>query len=316
MTTTINYSAHVVESMKRDVVDMLRQQHPRDAAALLDWCKQIIGAIKYQLPPMGQYISRAKPLPLGIMPQRMPFPAVSLEVPFSDSADDTIRKDGLLVSTRRHILAREARPKDPAKPLAGGYVFGREGATGVHIQISAWLDEQRHWVPMPYGCFLPYDEPAVQTSPHSRDGRMYAFNTVPEVMPDYHELLVQENGYAAVSSDNGVDVADEVKIVVEFLQVLACRNVHQRILQPEDALNRQRAKKGKTPFDVVRMLTVGDVVIGGTVSAYADDGGYKVREHMRTGHIRRLADHQVWVSDCIVAAGSPLGRVNKSYAIA
>lgn len=149
------------------------------------------------------------------------------------------------------------------------------------------------------------------------DGRAYGSNSVPGILPDLHDHLVAEIGYAEVARNAGVDVADEVRVVVEFLQVLACRNVRAIDVQPSEALNHQRERKGKEPFDTVRILTVGDVAIGGARGAgsRSNEDGYKVREHLRTGHIRRLSGYNTWVNDCIVAPGSPLGRAAKSYAV-
>lgn len=313
---TTNYSAHVMEKAGATVPMLLRAGQGRDAQASIEWAKAIGESIKFELPPMGQYITRTKLLPVGTMPQRMPYASVSLEVPFSDSGDVTKRAEGLLVSTRRHILAREAHPKGGGMPASSGYVFGREGATGVHLQVFAWMDEQREWYPMPYGAFMPYDARCVEQDQDDPDGRLYAFATVPGVLPDWHERMAVRDGAAAMTRNNVTDVTDEVKILVEFLQVLACRNVRERSIEPDEKLNRQRIRRGRTPFDVVRVLAVGDVQIGVPGDAYRTEDGFKVREHMRSGHIRRLPDHQIWVNDCIVAAGSPLGRVKKTYSVA
>lgn len=202
--------------------------------------------------------------------------------------------------------------------------FGRDVVTynmdspepnGVHIQTVIWLDDNKEWTPSNAGAFIPYSEPVVIDSPTSRDKRRYGFTSAFAVLPDYSRKLYEDLGDEKFIQDMSIDIADEVKITVEFLQVLACRNISEIECAPPRVLNAHRRRKNKTPFDTVRILTVGDVVIGGARSASESNGEFKVREHMRCGHIRRLPDHQIWVSDCIVAAGSPLGRTAKTYAL-
>lgn len=320
MPQRLNYSAHVCDELRTLAAQFRRNgTRPGDREAIKEWIEEIDASVKYQLPENGQYISHSKPLPVGMMLQRLPFRSVSLEVPYPMSADPIVREDGLTASTRRHILCREARQAHAGTDADGNdmYLYEYDAAEpdGIHIQTVCWLDKSRCWIPLACGAFLPYSEPVVFEDAFSGDGRRYAFTSAFGSLPDFADEEKARLGMKEFIRNMSIDITAEVKITVEFLQVLACRNIREIESTPPRVLNNQRRRKGKTPFDVVRMLTVGDVLIGRASRPATNDNQFKVREHMRTGHIRRLPDQQVWVSDCIVAAGSPMGRVSKSYVL-
>lgn len=307
--TTLNYSSHVIE-------DLLYQakafpERPRDREALQQWAEDIRNSVKYQLPENGQYISKDKPLPVGMRPQRLPFKMISLEIPFPESRNDDVREQGLIISTKRHILAREVSKIHEDH----GFDFNPVEPDGIHIQIVSWIDDGQKWIPSPSAGYLPYDDQIVFYSEKSSSKREYYMSVIENALPDYFQQMVGMIGYQQVMNNGAKDMADEVRALIEFLQVLACRNVKQKEILPSDKLNKRRVKKGHEPFDIVRTLTVDDISIGNSFGLSGNANGYQVREHLRTGHIRRLGDRQVWVRDTIVAAGSKAGRVSKEYRV-
>lgn len=306
---TLNYSSHVIEGLLYQARSF--PDRPRDRDALTSWADDIRNSVKYQLPDNGQYISRDKPLPVGMKPQRLPFKLVSLEIPFSESRNDEIREEGLIVSTKRHILAREVSRIHEDR----GFNFDPVEPDGIHIQIVSWIDDGQMWIPSPSAGYLPYDDQIVFYSESSSSKREYYMSVVENALPDYFQQMARMIGYQQVLNNGAKDMADEVRALVEFLQVLACRNVEQKEIAPPEKLNKRRIKKGLEPFDIVRTLTVDNIAIGGSSGPVGNASGYQVREHLRTGHIRRLADRQVWVRDTIVAAGSNAGRVAKEYRV-
>lgn len=98
--------------------------------------------------------------------------------------------------------------------------------------------------------------------------------------------------------------------LLSLLNALACTNVRiDRIEQ------KKLGKKIKSalPFDTYHILTICSSVSKGSGSATGVHGS--PREHLRRGHIRRLANsNRVWVNATVVSAGHG-GVVSKDYRI-
>lgn len=107
------------------------------------------------------------------------------------------------------------------------------------------------------------------------------------------------------------DYVDELGALLCFLNVLQCSNVHV-----ERSESKKAGKKIKTalPFDTYHILTID---VPGKAGEGAATGGHRSpREHLRRGHIRRLADgRRIWVNATVVAAGRGAGVVTKDYAL-
>lgn len=105
--------------------------------------------------------------------------------------------------------------------------------------------------------------------------------------------------------------AEPAVAVLSLLNALACSNVHIERSEPKKA-----GKKIKTalPFDTYHILTID---VPGKAGNGAATGGHRSpREHLRRGHIRRLADgRRIWVNATVVAAGRGAGVVTKDYAV-
>jgi hypothetical protein len=104
---------------------------------------------------------------------------------------------------------------------------------------------------------------------------------------------------------------ESVSCLLSFLNALACSNV---------AIERSAPKRGNKkvkaalPFDTYHILTIDVPASSGTGAA---TGGHRSpREHLRRGHIRRLADgRRIWVNATVVAASRGAGVVTKDYAL-
>lgn len=105
--------------------------------------------------------------------------------------------------------------------------------------------------------------------------------------------------------------AEPAVAVLSLLNALACSNVHIERTSPKKA-----GKKVKTalPFDTYHILTIDVPSKAGDGAA---TGGHRSpREHLRRGHIRRLADgRRIWVNATVVSAGRGAGVVTKDYAV-
>ena len=107
------------------------------------------------------------------------------------------------------------------------------------------------------------------------------------------------------------DYMDELGALLCFLNVLQCSNVHVQRSEPKNA---GKKIKAALPFDAYHILTID--VPGRTGEGAATGGHRSPREHLRRGHIRRLADaRRIWVNATVVAAGRSAGVVTKDYAV-
>lgn len=109
------------------------------------------------------------------------------------------------------------------------------------------------------------------------------------------------------------DMTAEVLAVIELLAALSCSNVHAEDVDPPQALNKARTRRGKAPFFTYKILTIeANRPKGQGVSGVADR--LSPRVHLRRGHIRHLERRNVWVNAAVVGDKSK-GMVVKDYAV-
>ena len=170
-------------------------------------------------------------------------------------------------------------------------LFAREENDFIILTPVIWADYRQIWGPMPEAA-------------------------IPRI--GYLDRTVTVGRYKALNiyfgSGTGVDVndyADEAGALLCFLNVLQCKNVQLERSDPKKA-----GKKIKTalPFDTYHVLTID---VPDKAGDGASTGGHRSpREHLRRGHIRRLADsRRIWVNATVVAAGRGAGVVTKDYAV-
>lgn len=169
-------------------------------------------------------------------------------------------------------------------------IFARERDDLIVVMPVAWIDHVGLWGPLP--------EVAI-----------------PRI--GYLDRAMVVDGRTAIKIGlvhDGIplsDYADDVGALLCFLNVLQCKNVHVERSEPK-----KTGQKIKTalPFDAYHVLTID--VPGKTGDGAATFGHRSPREHLRRGHIRRLADgRRIWVNATVVAAGSGAGVVTKAYAV-
>lgn len=149
------------------------------------------------------------------------------------------------------------------------------------------------------------------------------FHSVMRVwVPNNYAMLVKSTkcAYAIPLSEKApndfnrcaLDLQIELQSVVMLMTALACSNVSAVSVEPSAALNKKRARSGKSPIRVHHVL-----VIGGDKSARKDSAAgshASPRVHLRRGHIRRLESKNVWVNACVVGDKSR-GVVTKDYRV-
>lgn len=128
--------------------------------------------------------------------------------------------------------------------------------------------------------------------------------------------LKAEAGAEAVTNALQKCANNSCYAVLQFCEAMSCSNVGTEVLAgAATAVNARRVRDGKLPLLETRILTV--EVPGATGTQRIDTGRKtgEMRQHLRRGHIRNLADgRRVWVNACVV--GNPVkGRIEKSYRV-
>ena len=97
-----------------------------------------------------------------------------------------------------------------------------------------------------------------------------------------------------------------------MLNALGCSNVQIERSKPKRA---GKKVKAALPFDAYHVLTID--APGRAGDRVVPTGPHRApREHLRRGHIRRLADgRRTWVNATVVASGRRGGVIKKDYAI-
>lgn len=115
-----------------------------------------------------------------------------------------------------------------------------------------------------------------------------------------------------------LDLNDEVRALLEFLEALSCSNVgfSERI----SSLKKPKAKtkKANLPFDSYRFLTVlaGKKQFNNEsdITAIMSDRS-SPREHLRRGHVRKYSSGlKIWINSMIINAGIG-GKISKTYIV-
>ena len=152
------------------------------------------------------------------------------------------------------------------------------------------------------GCWTTYPTFYVPTNPHlaidnRNGGRAHLNLAYPDSIKD------------AASKQVCIDTAS---IALAFLNALQCSNVHVARSEPRKS---GRKVKAALPFDTYHVLTI-DVPRRPGEAGRPGGEHRSPREHLRRGHIRRLADsRRIWVNATVVAAGRGAGTVKKDYAV-
>lgn len=161
----------------------------------------------------------------------------------------------------------------------------------LYFKCEGWTDHQ--WI-VTCGILLSRSHPVTRLAGNACD-----INVIPlDSELDCEDDLAKEPAAALLS----------------MLNALACSNVHIERSEPKKA---GKKIKSALPFDTYHLLTIDAPGRAGSAGEGAETGGHRSpREHLRRGHIRRLADdRRIWVNATVVAACRGAGVVTKDYAV-
>ena len=181
-------------------------------------------------------------------------------------------------------LAADNGATVPAKRV----VFCREDEDGIYVRPAAYLGANGFWMVKRDAC-IPKTNYLDRSDPSNL-----------KVIAEYQPGEGMKDGFR------------HVMVVLGFLNALACSNVRVQASVPKKA---GKKIKAALPFDTYHVLTID---VSGRASENKGFSGThrSPREHLRRGHIRRLADsRRIWVNATVVAASRGGGTVTKDYAI-
>jgi hypothetical protein len=184
---------------------------------------------------------------------------------------------------------RTYAPNEEGDKSSKAICFARERDDAIVLLPVMWIDHMGMWAPAPEAAL-----PRVGYLDRSK------------VMGGYTAIQLHR-AYDRIPLS---DYADEAGALLCFLNVLQCNNVHIE-RSPNKGVGRK--VKSALPFDTYHVLTID--VPGKSGDGAATGGHRSPREHLRRGHIRRLADgRRIWVNATVVAARGG-GVVTKDYAL-
>lgn len=139
-------------------------------------------------------------------------------------------------------------------------------------------------------------------------------------LPMYAEKVCKNGIQQGISAKAFIDevthaMSYAITSVMEFCEATSCSNVLiDTVHQVDSKTANSRAKKGKLPLYEYKTLYL-DLPNESTKSTPQGGTHSSPRQHLRRGHVRRLASgKKIWVQPCVVGAASN-GVIDKAYAI-
>lgn len=313
----LNYCTHAITDLRKLAKAMKTATHP-DTEQMEAFIAELRSAEKFVLPDRGTLIHDPFDVPEGVEMTRLPYRMTAIEVPFSS---DTVT-DNTVSSSRRVILAQEVLVDLDNQTMRRTNAL--ETPNAVRVDVACWVDSARRWNLQSAGAIVmigtrsetrtkPLDDPYAANRMGPTGFPMMVCARLETTVGQQ----VQQVGDEVFSHSVTNDVGTEIRILAEMLTVLSCQNVSTEKQSPPEKLARARISSGNEPFYDCHVLVVGNSRLSGDGAASEDDGqGYKVRQHLRRGHIRRLASGpRIWVNQTVVAPGSPRGEAEKTYRV-
>jgi hypothetical protein len=188
------------------------------------------------------------------------------------------------------------------------------------VDVIEGLD---HWIPMPFGLMLPScwdavpnDAVIVKPLIDRRDQGAGLLAGIPTILlQDMFDHNVKAGGIELAIQEGLHDISAETRAVLELCEALSCSNVTSDVLQPASSKNAKRISDKKLPIYETRCLSI---IAPTTTSGRSEGLGgthRSPRQHLRRGHIRRIAEERkIWVNSCVVGAKSQ-GVIEKTYTV-
>lgn len=299
--TARNYAAQAQRAL-REMLPHLHAKGEPDAPSYDQLAGLIAEAQHFALPDNAEVFENGLRGLVGVQ-ARLPYPVVTLE--YFVPPDTLLHAEAPLYASRILVVATEVPGVgEQADILIFSMYFARDAwiANPAGFLLSGGWDRYGASAMMPN-----LVEPRADVPP--------MVGTVIPFMPHAVRGLEREHGADNVKRSLAHDITREAYAVLSFCEALTCSNVATTVLSSAPpAVNAKRLRAGKLPMLETKVLTV-QVPGSASVRIGTGDKTGDVRQHLRRGHIRRIADdRRVWVNSCVV--GNPArGRVEKTYRV-
>jgi len=299
--TARNYAAQVVKSLRQQA-QLIRtsnlHQDMLDDAPLFDIAAtRIHEAIHFAMPDGGKIFNdRLKGIENTTI--KLPFSCMTIECFLPDGGPV---ENGYRPVEKRLVLAMDSVAAAVKTP------------PGIYFWSFCFDNRVNAWTPMPSYLFIP-DGIVIPDQSQFQNGHLGVDAGIGIWLPGcyrrmYHHNPGKENViYKGAQSD----IVGDVLWALELLEALSCSNVtHEPIETIDPRKNAKRIKAGKLPIYETRILTI---EAGKSTQSGQTHGGSHAspRQHLRRGHIRRLADKKIWVNSCVVGKAET-GVIEKQY---
>lgn len=333
-----NYSTHAIEFMLETRKRMLATKHPFAKFDLeIVLASMVSNAVKFILPENGVLFSDHDYRPQYFDLLKLPFPICALE--FSASEELYHAESGLFPSTRRVALLFDPNALPDAIKrglfrvceLADDPAFepGSIGIMSFYETGGMWGNSGGFLLIDPVDSRPVTADEALQSDLGMNDiakqlGRRTTQYGMPvEIYPFWQIFSMMGANKNEILRNIIIDTTDEVRAAWQFMTAINCSNVETRKIQPSEALNKKRTKKGKIPLFEYHVLEVdaGDPSANRKEREVKPGSGTHAspRTHLRRGHIRRLGEKSghrtIWVNAAVVRPGAREGQVEKVYKV-
>jgi hypothetical protein len=259
------------------------------------------------------------------MEARLPYPAVTLEYFVKDNNDRD--PEAPVYSPKRLVYAEEINLNRLPLRFFAPEVADQFRAEGFVGALGIWAAQEAHdiWYPCPIGWLMPMAWDQIAFNPFQdrliegiiTDGGdgIKIIGRPMLLCPGLVIGLEKQIGLDAALKSLAHDLGLEISAVLNFCEALTCSNVTSTILEPgAPKKNERRISEGKLPFYETKSLTITVPSTGGRGMSDAKGDRNSPRQHLRRGHIRKLADKRIWVNSCVVGSGET-GMINKTYKV-
>lgn len=314
-----NYAAQAQVDLIKYAEFLKKKGSVNDASDCLSLAKDIGESVKFSLPNGGRLLNDGL---RGLITQRLnlPFDKICVEF-FSDDSP---------FGKKRVIFAKELNFDEAITIISQSIEVSEKANVDImkmnegsnHNFIKAATDSKKYilvrgTVNSDHARIIPSPFSALVTSDWYEEYAPEQKNAIGiKLLPiSLQENIINEN-VENINTDVFLSwVSSDIGAVLELCEALSCSNIAaESIGGLKRELNKKHAAKRKLPFYDTKVLTIKAPIIKKDNKKRNAGNGVSPRQHLRRGHIRRLADRNIWVNACVVGSQKN-GVINKSYRI-
>lgn len=345
-TTPGNYATHAQEAILNYVARMSAkaEQDPvnapkfrRDIAMVSAIAKAIAASTKFILPTDGKLVEAVPFTEELLRNLRLPFKTIGLEMEMAKP-------------TKQPAHAHSNNAVWISKKLITCVELERDGVEGFMVYTCVYVQDgwnfrlqenRRGWIMIPFAAFVPYTPKTLMMTKDSIEKQFGGYAVGQVVQGDQETVMAMEadlitilpvNVQRTMETNNvdmktliaqaNIEANEDVSVIVQFLNVLACSNVETTTIPASKKLQAKRQRSGKLPMYEYKILTIKPGQSYGHRGGEISPTGQTRRQHVRRGHFRTFtADRykamkgkRVWIQSHVVG-DEERGVIHKDYRV-